>query len=443
MVDSFGQRLLGRLKQSGSQILLTTSEGRFTGPELLSRAAALSETITDKRRIHYLGTGAWTIESVTLLLALLLQEKGQCPALLAAGDDRGPLAASLLSQIDLHSGTLLAITTSGTTGFPRIALHRLEKLVRAKWREKPDQDNSVLCVYPREHLAGLDILLRSLHGGRPIVVMDKPDPSLAARWIEKYRPAVLPCTPTFLRLMIHSGSCENRDLSSIQTVVYGAEAMSLPLRERLGMLLPRTRLLQSYGLTEAGVRSIQEKPAGQGWFRFPDDNSEARIINGSIHLKPSSLEALFQVDQSENRLCLLELDQGWLDTGDQVEQEGEWIRIISRRGRVINVGGEKIRPEDIENLVTSLSWISAARVSAMASPLTGSMVCLDAEMLPDSPFQGKDREAINLIRGLCLRSLSRFHVPQKIQFHPLGYLMGSRLKEASPDNPGPTKENEP
>ncbi|PKK89502.1 MAG: hypothetical protein CVV64_13900 [Candidatus Wallbacteria bacterium HGW-Wallbacteria-1] len=446
VVVKFIEGLLFRLGSLNTTLICGNENA--AGQEILEKAMNRADQLFERSDTASamltvnLGTGPWNPEAIiSLTAAMVLASRGN-QVIVRALDHRLSISDDELTSLtaDIQSGPhtalpsiLLALATSGTTGNPRIAIHDLNHLMGAAWKTESDSDNSLLCVYGRSHMAGQDIILRSLFAGRPVILMADPDPRIAPEWIEKFKPTILPCTPSFLRLMIHSGCCAHRDLSSVKTVVYGAEALAEALAEKIHQVFPNAKLVQTYGLTEAGVTDIENDPERVGWFRFRGRRGGMKVIDGIINIQSPSLKRILEFDENWKKV---EIQDGWFSTGDQVEIHGPWMKVTKRSGRMINVGGVKIRPEDIENLLASLPWISAVRVSAAPSNILGSMVSLDVELMPDSDYDLNTGAATQFIRKLCLNSLDRYHVPQKIEFHPLGSLMGDRLKAAAPSNTG-------
>ena len=103
-------------------------------------------------------------------------------------------------------------------------------------------------------------------------------------------------------------------------------------------------------------------------------------------------------------------DDGWFITGDLVQQEGTQIRIIGRQSDVINVGGEKVMPSEVENVILELREILSAEVYGEPHPLTGNMVCATI-ILAD---QDKKEGVIDRVRKHCLKQLAKYQVPVKI-----------------------------
>ena len=133
-----------------------------------------------------------------------------------------------------------------------------------------------------------------------------------------------------------------------------------------------------------------------------------RIVDGTLHVR-SDRSALGFLRGS---LALAD-DEGFVDTGDMVERRGDRYHFIGRRGGIINVGGAKVHPEEVETALNAHATVRASRVFARTSPITGSLVFADVVLrdgcLPDAASEGE-------ILGACRASLPAYMVPAGLRF---------------------------
>ena len=114
---------------------------------------------------------------------------------------------------------------------------------------------------------------------------------------------------------------------------------------------------------------------------------------------------------------------GYLITGDLVEQDGEWLKILGRQSDIINVGGEKVYPSEVEAILLEHSDVVDANVFGEKHPLLGQIVCSQI-VLKDQIDKTKFREEI---LKFCGQRMKRFMIPMKFDFVN-GFLQSDKLK---------------
>ena len=115
---------------------------------------------------------------------------------------------------------------------------------------------------------------------------------------------------------------------------------------------------------------------------------------------------------------------GWFMTGDEVEVDGEYFRILGRRSELINVGGEKVYPAEIESVLQQVENVAEALVYGEKNPITGNIVCANVRLL--EPEDAK--AAVLRIKKYCRANLPTFKVPVKINIVEAD-LHGERYKK--------------
>ena len=112
------------------------------------------------------------------------------------------------------------------------------------------------------------------------------------------------------------------------------------------------------------------------------------------------------------------LEEGWVCTGDLVEQEGKWLRILGRKSDMINVGGEKVMPSKVESIIQQLDFVADSVVKGERHPLTGMIVIAEITLsCGDPPTEPAERRAlVKTIRRHCLSQLAKYEVPVSIKF---------------------------
>jgi acyl-CoA synthetase (AMP-forming)/AMP-acid ligase II len=103
---------------------------------------------------------------------------------------------------------------------------------------------------------------------------------------------------------------------------------------------------------------------------------------------------------------------GYYDTGDMVERDGDWLRIIGRESEVINVGGSKVFPAEVESVLLELDNVADVAVHAEPSPITGHVVAATVRLIEDEPLPAFKQR----LRLFCSTRLSPYKVPARIRF---------------------------
>jgi long-chain acyl-CoA synthetase len=256
-----------------------------------------------------------------------------------------------------------------------------------------------------DHIGGLNTLFYVLSNAGTIVAVDNRDPERICSAIARHRVELLPTSPTFLNLLLISEAWKRHDLSSLRRITYGTEVMPARTLQRLHEILPKVDLLQTYGLSELGILRSKSRSPDSLWVRVGGEGVEIKVENGTLRIRTRSamlgyLNAPSPFDED-----------GWFDTGDNVEVDGEFLRIMGRTSELINVGGEKVFPVEVENVLLDMPNVKDVTVSAMPNPITGHVVTarfnlFEPEELP--VFRRRMRE-------FCASRLAAYKVPAKIE----------------------------
>ncbi|MGH8338019.1 MAG: ANL family adenylate-forming protein, partial [Gammaproteobacteria bacterium] len=286
-----------------------------------------------------------------------------------------------------HPG--LVVFSSGSSGKPKAILHDIDK-VAAKFSQSRRPWRMMLMLLI-DHFGGFNTLLSSLADGGVGVCVAERTPEVVCRAIEKWRADLLPTTPTFLGMLIASELWRRHDLTSLKLITYGAEPMPETTLKRLRHILPGVELKQTYGLSELGVLRTSSPEAGSLWLRVGGEGFETRIVEGQLHIRSASnmlgyLNAPSAIDR-----------EGWMNTGDLVEERDGLIRFLGRKSEVINVGGQKVFPSEVENVILAAEGVSEVVVSSTPHPLLGNAVV--ARVALTTPEDHKS--AIDRLRAHC------------------------------------------
>ncbi|MDP9202132.1 MAG: AMP-binding protein [Gemmatimonadota bacterium] len=297
----------------------------------------------------------------------------------------------------------LVVFTSGSTGEPKGILHSCERVLK-KFSTARDAHRTVLFLL-MDHFGGFNTLLGVFANlGVGIRPRDR-SPAGVCEAVERGRATLLPTTPTFLNLLITSGEHRNYDLSSVRLITYGTEVMSDATLRRVHEAFPNAELKQTYGLSELGVLRSKSEGSASTFVRLGGPGFEVKIVDDTIWIRSEAnmvgyLNAPTPFDS-----------EGWLCTGDKVERKGEFVRILGRESDVINIGGQKVFPVEVETVLCEAANVSDASVYAAPHSLLGSVVHATVTLSePEDPTALRER-----LRLHCTSRLARYKVPVKIE----------------------------
>jgi len=206
--------------------------------------------------------------------------------------------------------------------------------------------------------------------------------------------------------LLLSEEWQRHDLSSLQVITYGSEPMPASTLQRVHLTFPHVRLQQTYGLSELGILRSQSRGSDSLWVRVGGEGYETRVVDNRLRIRARSamlgyLNAPSPFD-----------DEGFFDTDDLVEVDGEWLRILGRQSEMINVGGSKVFPTEVENVLLEMENVEDVSARGEPSALTGQAVVVSVRLARDEdPTMFKTR-----MRIFCRERLEPYKIPVKIEF---------------------------
>ena len=318
-----------------------------------------------------------------------------------------PVAPALYDELRRRQGSGLVLLSSGSTGKPKAILHDLDRLVEAKTGKSAKRRLSIVLFLLFDHIGGINTLLNSLFSGGRAIVVPERTPEAVCQLIERHQANVLPASPTFLNLILMGRFHEQFDLRSLRLITYGTEPMPEELLRRVREAFPRVRLLQTFGTSETGIATTTSELSSSTFFKIEGGDVTYRIVDGELQLK-SNTQFLGYLNHQADALT----EDGWFRTGDLVEEkENGFIRIRGRSREVINVGGEKVLPVEVESLLLQSPKIADCVVYGEANAITGQIVC--ANIVPREPMTTSELRR-HLFEFLSSR-VDRFKIPSRIK----------------------------
>lgn len=400
-------RLLEVLAEPADRTALLHGEQRHTYAQLCNaveraRQDLLSQGVQPGEAVIL--NADYSIQAVATLLALYLnrnivaplvdlseraistlQGAAQCRYRIEVGEEAPrvhPLAAADASEAPPHYQRLreqgragLVLLSSGSTGAPKAILHDFDELIAPKLEKGRKKPTTILMFLLFDHIGGLNSLLNTLTVGGCAVLPGDRSPQAICALIERHAIKVLPVSPTFLNLILMGRHQQQFDLSSVRLITYGTEAMQQSLLARIQEVFPKAKMLQTFGTSETGISATTSQSSSSTFFKLADKNTEFRIVDGELQLKTQS-QFMGYLNQDTDNVTA----DGWFRTGDLVEQNADgYLRIQGRQKELINVGGLKVLPMEVENILLVDPLIEDCLVYGMPNAITGQAVHMDVK----------------------------------------------------------------
>jgi acyl-CoA synthetase (AMP-forming)/AMP-acid ligase II len=292
----------------------------------------------------------------------------------------------------------VVVATSGTSGPPKLVEHSWDSLLAAARLAEQWHGLGWLLVYDATRWAGLQVWLQAVLTAGRVVVPASRDPDVVVKAIGEEQVSILPATPTLLRRLLTSADRAALTGLKIDRITLGGEAADAQLLEQAKELFPGAKITHVYATTELGeVFRVTDGKAG-----FPAEWL-SKPLPGGVRIS---------MRRDGELLVQLSRDTAEVGTGDLVERKGSRFEFTGRRGDVIVVGGAKVYPKRVEELLRGVPGVADARVHGMPSAITGELVAAEivvSEPLPEPSTADQVRAAA---LAVCRERLEPHAVPR-------------------------------
>jgi acyl-CoA synthetase (AMP-forming)/AMP-acid ligase II len=317
--------------------------------------------------------------------------------------------------VPLYKSGEIILTTSGSTGTPKGVLHSWQSLLSGVSISERGEKAKWLLTYDFISFAGMQVILHALLNGAQLV---EPGNDLM-QTLKTASTTHISATPSFWRKLLVQVT-KSKDIPQLKHITLGGEAVSQELLNRIAKIFPGISITQIYASTEMGACFyVKDKKAGLSnqVLESKPGPVQAKIVDGELYLK-SQRAMRGYLNQSKA------IDsEGWYATGDMVELKGDRIYFAGRRQEIINVGGFKVYPQEVEEVIYSVPGVLHARVSAQASGVLGQLVRADIEIAPNAD----KKEVQDKILETCQKKLARPKVPRILEITS-NLVQGSKIK---------------
>jgi len=331
-----------------------------------------------------------------------------------------PLVQCPPSEAIEPRSTEWVMLTSGTTGKPKLVAHTLEGLLGGIFHDgKPiavPKDSIVWgTFYDIRRYGGLQIFLRALTGGSTLVLSHAAEP--LADYVARCREAGvthMSGTPSHWRRLLmspHAGAL------SLKYVRLSGEIADRAILDALRSTYPNAIVTHAYASTEAGV-AFDVTDGQEGFpasFVHAPGEVELRVEDGSLRIR-SPRTAKSYVGRDDLQL----FDQeGFIDTDDMVERFGDRFLFRGRKAGIINIGGLKVHPEEVEKIINQHPAVRMSLVKGRSNPILGSLIVANVVLLEGLTESLTDERRNSLrdeLLALCRDRLDSYKIPAMINF---------------------------
>jgi acyl-CoA synthetase (AMP-forming)/AMP-acid ligase II len=310
------------------------------------------------------------------------------------------------------------LLTSGTTGTPKLVLHTLQSLGGALPTQTPAGRRSLWSTfYDIRRYGGLQIYLRAVLSGSPLVLSSSGEP--ASEFLARAAAAGvthISGTPSHWRRALMSGQAA---MLKPDYVRLSGEVADQAVLDNLRAVYPNARIAHAFASTEAGVAfDVNDGLAGfpAAFVDVPAGEIELKVMDHTLRIR-SGRNAARYLGAAPG---VLVSEDGYVDTGDMVELVDGRYYFRGRVGGVINVGGLKVYPEEVESVLNADPRVRMSLVRARRNPITGAVVVADVVLAnPTSQAASDTPDTIkNDLLDTCRRTLAAHKVPALLRFVP-------------------------
>lgn len=319
----------------------------------------------------------------------------------------------LLQTLRARGNPGLILFSSGTTGEPKAILHDLEHFLQRYSTPRPSMRTLGFLLF--DHIGGINTLLHTLYNRGVVVIPESRSPLAVLEACERHEVEVLPATPTFLRMLLLSGLVPDRVPKSLRVITYGTEKMDQTTLSELCSLLPDVDFRQTYGMSELGILRVKSESRESLFMRIGGEGVDLKVAEETLFIRSSSRMVGYLNAESPFD------EEGWYNTKDLVQTKGDFYSIVGRTSEVINFGGLKFMPAQVENAALAFPGVILAKAFGRKNPFSGEHVELVVQVAQGS-FTGIE----NLKKFLETR-LQGYMMPKRISLDDVA--VGHRFKK--------------
>lgn len=295
-----------------------------------------------------------------------------------------------------QSTSEITIFTSGTTGQPKKVVHSVDTLTRSVRTGEKYEGNMWAYAYNPTHMAGLQVFFQAFENQNTLVNVFNMQRAEVYEKISRHQITHISATPTFYRLLLPF----ERSYPSVQRVTLGGEKSDSHLYENIRKIFPKAKINNVYASTEAG---------------------SLFAAKGDCFQIPAAIRDKFAVVEDELLIhkSLLGKSDGFSFDGDYyhsgdliewVDKEGGFFKFKSRKNELINVGGYKVNPGEVEDAINAIDGVRQSLVYGKSNSILGNVLIAEVQIEEGANLSDLD------VRKTLKGQLQDFKIPRKIKF---------------------------
>ena len=295
-----------------------------------------------------------------------------------------------------NSTSEITIFTSGTTGQPKKVLHTVATLTRSVRIGERYVGQIWAYAYNPTHMAGLQVFFQAFENLNTLVNVFNKQRSEVYELINKHNITHISATPTFYRLLLPF----EQEYKTVVRVTLGGEKSDSHLYENIKKIFPEAKINNVYASTEAGSLFAAKGDC----FQIPENiRDKFEVVDDELLIHKSLL------GKSDS----FKFEGDYYHSGDLIEwvdKESGLFRFKSRKNELINVGGYKVNPGEVENIILSIDGVKQVLVYGKANSILGNVLCADIQL--EDGVALTDVEIKKALRS----QLQDFKIPRRIKF---------------------------
>tara|TARA_B110000503_G_scaffold33311_1_gene54140 strand:+ start:6766 stop:8061 length:1296 start_codon:yes stop_codon:yes gene_type:complete len=317
-----------------------------------------------------------------------------------------PKKSIFIEQLRESGNPGLILFSTGTTGRPKAILHDFSNFLERFESKRPPLKTLNFLLF--DHIGGINTLFYTIMNNGEVYVPKERSPMGIAHEINKNKIELLPTSPSFLRMMLIEKVFDTNLLDSLKLITYGTEKMD---ENTLNIITSKLNcdVRQTYGMSELGIFKVLTKSKDELWIKIVGSGIEIKIDDGVLKIK-SNIKMLGYLN-AESPFD----EDGWYDTGDVVESEDGWIKIVGRQKQLISTGGLKILPSEVEHAIMSIDTVKDCKVSGKDNPILGQHIEAVVELEESSTLSKKE------IKSKLQKLLPSYAVPHRLKIGAIEY----------------------
>lgn len=292
-----------------------------------------------------------------------------------------------------HTKWKITLFTSGTTGIPKKVSHDFNSITRFVKVSERNKKSIWGFAYNPTHMAGIQVFFQALLNGNSIIRLFGLNNEGIYTEIKNNGITHISATPTFYRLLLPCSEA----FPSVERITSGGEKFNEKTFKQLNEIFPNAKITNVYASTEAGTLFASQNDI---FTIRPEYENIIRIDNNELLIHHTLMGSTDT-----------EIDE-WYHTGDVIEivsNDPLKFRFVNRKSEMINVGGYKVNPTEVEEAILTLPGIKNVRVYPKSNSILGNIICCEVVTRSNQITESS-------IRAFLQSKIQEYKIPRVIRF---------------------------